>query len=126
MARGSGLGGLLALLGLALIFGSGPRKKAFAPGGYSYWSRTGILPHTRVIEERGLGGEMEEVVWPDYPQVTAETRLDPRTPNYQVRLAQKYPEELAQTRQAYAKTRKILGLRDYDAPPMPRESRGRR
>lgn len=125
MGRGSGLGGLIAILGLAFLFSS-RRKNGFLPGGYTYYRYTGILPHTRVIEESGIVEEMEAIEWPEYPQVTAETRLDPRTPNYEVELARKYPEELAQTREAYAETRRVLGLRDYEAPPMPRTSRGRR
>lgn len=132
MARGSGLGGLLAILGLALIF-SGPRKKPYSPGGYSYYQSTGIMPHVRVIQEMTeenpqVGEDLARArtLWPVYPQVTTKTRIDPRTPQYQEVLEEKYPEELEATRVAYQATRKAIGLREYHAPPMPRTSRGRR
>lgn len=118
------VGLIIAVLGLAYLFSR--REESFQPGGYSYFQQFDIYPHQRVIEEQGLGEEMEAIEWPTYPQVTAETRLDPRTPQYERKLERKYPRELRRTREAHAKTRKLLGLREYTPPPMPRYTRARR
>lgn len=119
MAKDSSLG-ILAILGLAMVLLS--KKTAFQPGGYSYFQLTGILPHERIITER----KIVMPTFPDYPQVNgAGPRLDPTRVDYEEALAEKYPDELEATRVSYQATRKVLGLRQYTAPPMPITSRGR-
>ena len=124
MARNGGLGALLAIIGLAFIF-SQPRAPGIQPVG---WHRqiirerivNGELPHEIIIKARGLTMPAHIV----YPQVNDVGRLPPQTPDYEKELEKKYPVLLEQTRVRYAKTRKILGLREYVAPPMPREAGG--
>ena len=114
MGRDSGavLGGLLLL---AVFLGR--TRKRFQPSGWP------TLPHRQIIIERGV----TMPTFPDYPQVSiSRPRIDPTTVDYEEALAEKYPDELEATRVAYTATRKVLGLRQYTAPPMPRTSRGRR
>lgn len=88
-----------------------------------FLSKPKELPHIAIIRERGY----IMPTFPDYPQVKgARPRIDPTTVDYEEALASKYPDELEATRVSYHATRKILGLRQYTAPPMPRTSRGRR
>lgn len=127
MGKGSGAG--LGILLLAVLFLMKPKKTSFQPGGYEYYSRTHIMPHERVIVEREIQEPMAQVstLWPKYPQVSKQhPRIPPTTVDYEEALASKYPDELEATRVAYHATRKVLGLREYTAPPMPRTSRGRR
>jgi len=107
MGRGSGAG--LAILGLVLLLGLKPRKETFISRTYYHRTISPRLPS-----------------FPDYPQVSAtRPRIDPTTVDYEEALAEKYSDELEATRVAYRATRKVLGLRQYTAPPMPRTSRRR-
>jgi len=126
MGRGSGVG--LALLAGILLLTLKPRRNGITPTGW-YGRRirerivNGELPHEVLVEARGI----TMPTFPDYPQVNgAGPRIDPTTVDYEEALASKYPDELEATRVSYRATRKILGLRQYTAPPMPRTSRGRR
>lgn len=110
MGRSSGIGGLIAILALAFLFGR-PRERTFISASYFHRTFAPTLP-----------------TFPDYPQVTingARPRIDPTTVDYEEALASKYPDELEATRVSYAATRKVLGLRQYTAPPMPKTSRRR-
>jgi len=127
MGNGKGLGGLIVLLGLAFLF-SQPSKGEITPSGwYERRIRERIiereLPHVRIIRERGI----VMPTFPTYPQVNgAGPRIDPTIVDYEEALAAKYPDELEATRVSYAATRKVLGLRQYTAPPLPRTAGGLR
>lgn len=108
MGQSSGMGGLIAILALAFLFGK-PKERTFISASYYHRTIAPTLP-----------------TFPDYPQVNgAGPRLDPTRVDYEEALASKYPDELEATRVSYHATRKVLGLRQYTAPPMPRTSRRR-
>ncbi|MBA7650258.1 hypothetical protein ES703_58061 [subsurface metagenome] len=83
---------------------------------------TPILPHKVFIAKKiAVDPTFEMPIFPVYPQVTpARPRIDPKIEHYEEALAEKYPEELEATREAYVATRKILGLREEVIPPMPK------
>ncbi|GAI06727.1 unnamed protein product [marine sediment metagenome] len=80
------------------------------------------LPHKVFIQKKKLVDPTFEMpVFPIYPQVTPERpRIDPKIAHYEEALAEKYPEELEATQEAYKATRKILGLKEQVIPPMPK------
>ncbi|GAH93520.1 unnamed protein product [marine sediment metagenome] len=81
-----------------------------------------VLPHEVFIAKKvAVDPTFEMPIFPVYPQVTPERpRIDPKRVHYEEALAEKYPEELEATREAYVATRKILGLREEVIPPMPK------